>query len=140
SVDLDKLVVDVDGQLLSGACLGPCRLSEVSPVHENYSRQNNQQHPFHRFFLSIFELLAAAKWTLKTHPRARSRLRVYHIHRAPVLVDHIGSAPGRQNRALLPGADPAQMFTGEVEGASGVLRREYSLSWPLRNRAAKPRL
>src|SRR5215831_10296137 len=118
SVDLDKLLVDVDGQLLlSGACLGPCRLSEVSPVHESYSRQNNQQHPFHRFFLSIFELLAAAKWTLKTHPRARSRLRVYHIHRAPVLVDHIGCAPGRQNRALLPRADPAQMFTGEVEGA-----------------------
>src|SRR5262245_60198205 len=55
--------------------------------------------------------------TLKTHPRARSRLRVYHIHSAPVLVDHIGSAPGRQNRALLPRADPAQMFTGEVEGA-----------------------
>src|SRR5262245_13504207 len=55
--------------------------------------------------------------TLKTHPRARSRLRVYHIHSAPVLVEHSGGAPGRQNRALLPGADPAQMFTGEVEGA-----------------------
>src|SRR5215472_11681773 len=47
----------------------------------------------------------------------RSRVRVYRIRHTPVLIDHIGSAPGRQNRALLPGADPAQMFTGEVEGA-----------------------
>jgi hypothetical protein len=39
------------------SCLGTCRLSEVSPVHESYCRQNNQQHPFHRFFPSIFELL-----------------------------------------------------------------------------------
>src|SRR5262249_31452071 len=115
SVDLDKLLVDVDGQLLlSGACLGTCRLLEVSPVHESNCRQNSQQHPFHRFFPSIFELLLCR---LKTHPWARSRLRVYHIHRAPVLVDHVGGAPGRQNRALLPGADPTQMFTGEVEGA-----------------------
>src|SRR5215467_9573438 len=53
----------------------------------------------------------------KTHPWARSRVRFYDIRDAPVLVDHIGGAPGRQNRALLPGADPAQMFTGEVEGA-----------------------
>src|SRR5262249_58840792 len=37
SVDLHKLFVDVDGQLLlSAACLCTCRLSEVSPVHESY--------------------------------------------------------------------------------------------------------
>src|SRR5262249_48107409 len=44
-----------------------------------------------------------------------SRVRVYR--RTPLLIDHIGGAPGRQNRTLLPGADPAQMLTGEVKGA-----------------------
>src|SRR5438132_7256632 len=47
----------------------------------------------------------------------RSRLRVGAIRHAPLLIAPVGGAPGRQNRALLPGADPAQMFTGEVEGA-----------------------
>lgn len=68
--------------------------------------------------LSVCELGGSfLKWTLKTHPWARSRVPVYHIRHTPVLVDHVGSAPGRQNRALLPRADPAQMLSSEIEGA-----------------------
>src|SRR6478736_269618 len=37
--------------------------------------------------------------------------------RAPVLVDHVDRPPRRQNRALLPGTELAQMFAGEIERA-----------------------
>src|SRR5262249_61504386 len=40
-----------------------------------------------------------------------------HSRPAPVLAVHIGAERGRHNRALLRGADPAKMFTGEVQGA-----------------------
>src|SRR6185436_20148216 len=37
--------------------------------------------------------------------------------RSPVLVDHVDRPPRRQNRALLPGAELAQMLAGEIERA-----------------------
>src|SRR5262245_5842279 len=63
------------------------------------------------------ELVKVRKAAATTAVWARSRVGVYHIRDTPVFVDHVGGVPGRHNRALLPGADPAQMFTGEVEGA-----------------------
>src|SRR3954462_13210825 len=37
--------------------------------------------------------------------------------RSPALVDHVDRPPRRENCALLPGAELAQMFAGEIERA-----------------------
>src|SRR6478752_6554533 len=37
--------------------------------------------------------------------------------RSPVLVDHVDRPPRGQNRALLPGAELAEMLAGEIERA-----------------------
>jgi hypothetical protein len=44
-------------------------------------------------------------WIASSSWRRSPVLLVYNLRRTPVLVDHVGGAPGRQNRALLPGAE-----------------------------------